>query len=90
MDTNGQKAKIFFKYVQVFYEKACMMYESKEDYKIYLDTECATKVLKLVTLTPKNVENCLSNTFTISGDYTSDNLTLKEDAQRIKILDTHY
>ena len=53
LDTKGEKAKTFFKYVEVFYEKACMVYEDKDKYKINVNVECANKVLNLITLTPK-------------------------------------
>lgn len=67
-----------------------MKYADSEKYKMNLDVECAKNVIKLITLTPMQVEKCLDDTFKTVGDTTSENYTLRDHATLIKVLDTHY
>ena len=85
-----EKVKTFFRYIEVFYEKACMIYADLDRFKMNLDTTCARNVIKLLTLTPTKVETCFSDSFTVGQDRYTDNLTLKDHAEKIKVLNTHY
>ena len=51
----NNRVETFFKYVKLFYEKGCMVFESEDKYKIALDTPCSERVVKSMTLTPKAV-----------------------------------
>ena len=90
MSKQTEKVKIFFRYIEVFYEKACMTYADLDRFKMNLDLNCAMNVIKLLTLAPTKVEKCFSDSFTVSEDSYTDNLTLKDHAAKIKVLNTHY
>ena len=51
----NNRVETFFKYVKLFYEKGCMVFESEDKYKIGLDTPCSERVIKSMTLTPNAV-----------------------------------
>ena len=84
------RVKTFFKYAQVFYERACIIFEDRSNSRINFDVECAMNVINLITLTPGLVETCLADSFAVSGDYTTENYMLRDDSQRIRTLSTHY
>ena len=67
-----------------------MVYENSDHYKINLDVKCANKVISLISPNSEQIEKCLNDSFSTTGDYTSENQNLKEDANQIKILNTHY
>ncbi len=52
---NKKKRKLFWKYMEAFYEKC--VYERK------LDNECAEKVLKKVGLPEKEIQKCIEDSF---------------------------
>ena len=67
-----------------------MFFTDSEMYTMQLNVDCSKNVINLLTLTPSDIETCLSESFSIPNDYSSENYNLRDDAVKVKALDSHY